>query len=661
MILLKANTELEMTFKKLIQTMEVNVKWNGIFAAIGDYLILPGEVRSLFFNFETRKAVTNIIELDTENGVREIEDNPAVSNVINMVLYAFGKWGSVKGIKVDKNYEQLNELFTGILEPLSIQPEFTKERFRFYKEGIRLAYEDVIQSALEAKNQSKPQENKEEKQGLWHKLIWKKNCFPFDKTDTTLVERQTDRLGNNFYMVGYLCPACKQHLHMVVFLEGKEFRIDSEEGGVLLARAYTCHHCMCFYTPRPKKLLAEGDIYEMNFDQDAKAYEDYMELLGEMGDRVSNYHFNEFEYGQKTDTIPETENEFRESEDVEEEQLQPEQEISDEELELLSDDEFFTLMHRIEEGFYPDSIVKAAENKLEKQKNIRRKKAADKSKKSNTSTEDLTIQPEQRYKEKLQAADRFSERQLKEFQRQLEKETNLEECVKQEYLKQIKEIEEKQHVERIRQKVNSCEKKSYAALSKVQEDVEKENLPKQEKKQLLIQLAEWKKEQGEREVRQLIEKMPKVMKRRQCREYMQKLQKYKDVDLAPYEKILTDRQKAAEQAELTGIQVRIEKSGKKELYELEKQLKSEDFSKEVSEPYLQKIRDRIWKLDEAALEKLCPDVMTITFEEGIEAYEAIEQGDFLPELKNNMLEMLKKRLTKIKTDECELLVRKLSE
>lgn len=51
--------------------------------------------------------------------------------------------------------------------------------------------------------------------------------------------------------------------------------------------------------------------------------------------------------------------------------------------------------------------------------------------------------------------------------------------------------------------------------------------------------------------------------------------------------------------------------------------------------------------------------MQMNFEEGIEAYQKIKEGDFLPELKTDALKTLEKRLSKIKADECELLVGKL--
>ena len=56
MILLRANTELHQTFERLIEAMKVPVKWNGIFVVIDNYMILQGEVRSLFFHFDSAQC-----------------------------------------------------------------------------------------------------------------------------------------------------------------------------------------------------------------------------------------------------------------------------------------------------------------------------------------------------------------------------------------------------------------------------------------------------------------------------------------------------------------------------------------------------------------------------------------------------------------------------
>ena len=210
----------------------------------------------------------------------------------------------------------------------------------------------MIQLALEYEDEPE-QESGGNGQGLWHKMVWKRMRAEFTRVETTVAERRRNRLGNNFYMVGYLCPDCGRNLHMVVYPEGKEFRIETEEGGVLLARAATCAKCRSFFTPRPKKLFADGDAYVMDFEEDEAAYEDYLELLGGTGRRVSNSHCNEYEDGREVaDAYGE--------EDEADELSAHLPELSEEELNKLS--------ARMEEGFYPDERVKKMEQDVKKQK-----------------------------------------------------------------------------------------------------------------------------------------------------------------------------------------------------------------------------------------------------------------------------------------------------
>ncbi len=93
---------------------------------------------------------------------------------------------------------------------------------------------------------------------------------------------------------------------------------------------------------------------------------------------------------------------------------------------------------------------------------------------------------------------------------------------------------------------------------------------------------------------------------------------------------------------------------------MQNQLK-EGFSEEDAAPMQKEIERRLRELDEAAIDKICPNIMGMTFDEAAEAYEKIEGGAFLPELKTDTLEMIDKRLTKLKMDECALLVEKLKE
>jgi len=358
MIVLKADKELNLTFQKLIKMMDAPVEWNGMFFVIGDYLILQGSVRSLFFNFDTKLVVTNIIELSAEDQkVVAVEEHPNVRDILNMVLYAFGKWGNIRGLRVDRDYVQLNRLFAQILGEFQVETQYGQEHFRFYKNKIRLTYEDVIESVLSEEPEEILIPEEEEPQGLWHKLIWKKAASSFLMKDTTIAERRRNRIGNNFYLAGYLCPKCGSQLYMAVYPEGKEFQIETEEGAVRIARVYSCKKCCCMYTPRPKRLLVDGDVYKMDFERDETAYEDYQELLGRTGGRNVNTKYNEYVDKKMQMQVESAETAASQDEEAEITEL-----IAH--LPEVSEQELFRTMRKMEEGFYSDEGVRRLEKAI---------------------------------------------------------------------------------------------------------------------------------------------------------------------------------------------------------------------------------------------------------------------------------------------------------
>lgn len=374
MLVLQASEEQEQVFQKLIQTMGEQVVWNGRFLIKDDELILEGTVRSLIFQFETKKVTTNLVDLAyKEEAVLDISRHPTLKDLINMVLYAFGKWGTLRGLNVQQDYPQLNQLFAKILNTFYIEPSFRKENFRFYKVGVRVTYEEVLQTVLEYEKKQ-AEDPAAESQGLWHRLIWKNSERPFHKEETTLLERVEDRIGNNFYLVGYQCPKCQEKLHMAVYPDGKEVRIDTEEKGVYLARVYTCTNCHCFYTPRPDRLISEGLIYEMDFSDDSKAYEDYLELMGYYGERAANFKYNEYEAVRKQRLLKEARQKADENSSAFS-QGQPDRLFSPQDalrqmeqfgqtITDLPKDVLWRFAHRVEEGFYPDAAVAKYEKQI---------------------------------------------------------------------------------------------------------------------------------------------------------------------------------------------------------------------------------------------------------------------------------------------------------
>ena len=704
MIVLKTNRELDMTFDRLIRTMGVPVEWTKHFVVIGDYLILQGRVRSLFFNFESRKVITNVVDIPmAEEDVVQIEDGNKVCNVLNLVLYAFGKWGAIRGIKVEKDYAQVNALFESVLGEIHVEPAYSQENFRFYRDDVRITYEDVVQYALESTEEMIEEEVLEEgSQGLWHNLVWKKRIASFIKTETTFEERQAGRLGNNFYMVGYQCPGCRENLHMVVFPEGKEFKIETEEGRVLLARAYTCENCHSFYTPRPRKLLIEGDIYDMEFLNDVRAYGDYAELLGNHGDRVSNYNFNEFESESGHNTAGDGKAAI--------------EKLCDN-IEDLSREELFRLENMIEEGFYPGDSVRALEstvfrasstrkgNPLPQEEkrhvskpggkasqgdgnggNVSQKdelgeagagedvleeegafEASDKQEEvkeevryETTATPAEQASAKRRYEAKFGVLDRLSIPQMKELRGQLERETKLSWEDRKAFLDRLDAKEEEKKLSHIRQRaVEGGNSSNYAQIQKIIEEIETESLPSTLKEELLTPLYKRRKVQAEAEVAKLMANMPKNLDRSGYENLRKKLSGYPEADLSVYEDRLGEVREQAEGNEINAMMKRVRTGSRQELCDLAERLKNRGFSQDLIEPHLKEINDRIRQMDEEAIDKICGNPMRMTEAEALEAYEKIKNGMFLPELKTHALEMLNKRLVKIKTDECELLVHKL--
>ena len=707
MIVLKTNRELDMTFDRLIKTMGVPVQWTKHFVVIGDYLILQGRVRSLFFNFESKKVITNVVDIPITEDVVQIEDGNKVCNVLNLVLYAFGKWGVIHGIKVEKDYAQVNALFESVLREIHVEPGYTRENFRFYRDNLRINYEDVVQIALESTEEKIEDEGEEEEasQGLWHNLVWKKRMSSFIKTETTFEERQAGRLGNNFYMVGYQCPICRENLHMVVFPEGKEFKIETEEGRVLLARAYTCEHCHCFYTPRPKKLLIEGDVYDMEFLNDLRAYGDYVELLGNHGDRVSNYNFNEFESERGQNSSGEGKAAIENLCDS---------------IEDLSREELFRLENMIEEGFYPGESVKALESTVLRASSTRKGNPLPREEKhpvkespkkpegpgekeisagtgekrgvvweEKEDVEEVKIpkEPQQvnppeeekeeipyetkatpgeqaaakrRYDAKFGVLDRLSIPQMKELRSQLEKETKLSWEDRKDYLDRITKKEQEKKLNHIRQRaIEGQSSSNYGQIMKIIKELEGEELPLDLKEELLTPLYQRRKTQAETEVAKLMANMPKTLDRAGYEKLKKKLSGYPEADLSVYEEKLMAAREQAEGNEIASMMRHARTGSRQDLSDLADRLQSRGFAEELIAPHLEKINARIRQMDEEAIDKICGNPMSLTEEEAKQAIEKIKNGMFLPELKTHALEMLNKRLVKIKTDECELLVSKL--
>ena len=79
----------------------------------------------------------------------------------------------------------------------------------------------------------------------------------------------------------------------------------------------------------------------------------------------------------------------------------------------------------------------------------------------------------------------------------------------------------------------------------------------------------------------------------------------------------------------------------------------------VEKEYVDKIQDEIAGLDKRRIDEACEGYLDYNGDELKELYDRIDNEDFLPEIKKNVLYNISKRLWKIRNEEAELLVERL--
>lgn len=370
MVWLKADSVLENTYRKIIYASRADVDWHGEILIKNNTLVLLGSINSLVFDFELQKVYANIIDIpEIPGNIPGIEGRKLLSNIFNLVLYIFGKWGAIPGIRVSHNYAKIDMLLKQVLKEINSEAYYSDKGIKFTSNGLSVVFEDIILSAMEKIKAD--EENEREKiekeaeeegpQGLWHEMKWKMIVADFKKSGLDSKKAAASRLGSNFYMVPYTCPGCDGNLHMSVYPDGKEFVIDTEEGKVYIARVYMCPACSKFYTPRPSKLLSEGDIYILDFEEDAKAAEDYKNLIGRKGKKTSNSNFNMYE----ADYINNVHNGNKSLARI------------CSHIEKLKDEELERLLGQMDEGFYPENDIEKFLAYIEQELEFRRNNRLD--------------------------------------------------------------------------------------------------------------------------------------------------------------------------------------------------------------------------------------------------------------------------------------------
>jgi hypothetical protein len=230
-----------------------------------------------------------------------------------------------------------------------------------------------------------------------------------------------------------------------------------------------------------------------------------------------------------------------------------------------------------------------------------------------------------KYGSKVISSGKFSDAERKKLTSDINNDPELSEAEKKDYLNGIEHKRVETKLVELESKVDTCEGRSYQSIKKVYDEIAAtKDVPEETKRPFLYRLNGMMKDVGEKET-----------------------------------KVNKAKKEAADRKEIESLIKQTRKTGREDYKELLKVIDESGFEPEAAEPYKKKIRERIRALDEKAIEALFSDVQLMSFDDGMELYQKIEAGDFLPELKSSALDKLEKRLSKIKADECELLQMKL--
>ena len=189
--------------------------------------------------------------------------------------------------------------------------------------------------------------------------------------------------------------------------------------------------------------------------------------------------------------------------------------------------------------------------------------------------------------------------------------------------------------------------------------VKASNGSEQEKNHYIEVLTKLCKAAAKREIEYMLSHLPGNINFDRYKRTKEKLMTYTQIDVSPYIKIVDTKRDKVEFDELNKLVGSVDRDNRNDLLEMMEKIKNGEYEKRNSDRFVEGLRKRVYAIDEAKLRGICPNPDNITFDEGVKALKEIEKGIFLPELKSNMLQLIDKKLTALKTEECELLVKKL--
>lgn len=623
MLVLNANQEQIKVFNRLIQEMDVQVVWKGQFVIMGDRLILEGFIRSLIFHFDIQQTEVRLTEMLGDEGEElEISDYRGIEDLITMAVYAFEKWGTLKGVRVEQKIESLHQIFGDILRIYQIEVEFTKDRMQFLKAGMPVTYEDVVETVLAYEKEAKENLNIEAQEPVLHlsEILFEDTSSQGAARDQKAVEQRIE----------------KYHLRIGVLDRLSELQRKT------LARDI-----------RNDKLLNDAEKQELYFP--IEDYENQLaamkeeEAAGTQGrndeaaaERIEKYHarigvLDRLSELQRKDLLRDIRNDS-----------------------LLNDTEKQELYFPVED--YENQLAAAAAgggkkiaeaSATESQAKAGAAPALDTAARDNQAVQDRIA----KYHARIGVLDRLSDLQKKTLVRDIKNDSLLLEKEKAMLIFPIQDYEYQLKMHGLDLAISDDANRSYAFIQKEIRKVQEEELFDKTKKDLLERLNDLLVQYGIEEVKNIMEQVPKHVERSEYQELMEKLAPYEGIDLGPYKEMLRKMRETLEIKEISNMLMQAEKNDRKGYMSLLRRIEEQGFARENAAPYIERILDWVSELDEERLKSMLTNVSSMDLETAASVYAMIEQESFLPKLRENALAVIARRLEEISMMECAMLVR----
>ena len=710
MLVINANQEQKQVFNSLIEEMDAQVVWNGRFVIMGDRLVLEGVVRSLFFHFDIQKTEVQLIDLsaDEEEEV-EMTEHPELEELIAIAVYAFEKWGALKGDHVEQDVEQLDHIFAEILGAYEMEAFFSEEKLEFYQSGIRITYEDVIEAVLSFT-------------GV--KMLTPRLQLPVAgrQNTQTIQEAVWPQTASDVF------GASMANAASVIFGSGseKEERIGKYHARIgVLDRLSDLQRKTLLRDIRGDKLLSDGEKQELSYPiedyerqleeqkasnhaaatADAKAtaaaIEKYIARIGVL-DRLSQLQRKTLLRDIRGDKLLSDAEKETLSYPIEDYERQLEKQAAAKDasalqrdpkavseriekyiarigvLDRLSELQRKTLVRDIRndrlltdrekeelydpiEDFERQQAAQAAQMGVTEEKSpvLERKAPADSAASAPARDSKAVRDRIEKYIARIGVLDRLSDLQKKTLVRDIRNDRLLNNQEKEKLYYPIQDYEYQMKMQELEQILSQKINRTYGTLKRMIEQAKKEDMFEETKKAVMERLQDLYMQLGIQEVQAIMERVPQHVERAEYQELLEKLAPYEDINLAAYQGQLRKMRETLEIKEISNLLMQSQKKDRKDYMHLLRKIEEQGFAKENAAPYIERILDWVSELDEARLKGMLSNVKTMDRETARNVYQTIRTESFLPALRKQALEAVSRRLEQISLSECSVFVRVL--